>query len=87
MRYDPSNSLLAGMDLTVLRTRLTQMQEDYLDLVSGRKVMSANYSQGDGAKAVAYTKATLGELAMVIRQVQAQLGIVCKPRGAIRPVF
>lgn len=83
MRYDPSRSLLAGMDTTVLQQRLTQMQQDYLDISSGRKVRSAAYTQGDGSKTVTYTEATIGQLAMAIRQLQAQLGIISSPRRAI----
>ncbi|NIJ07229.1 hypothetical protein FHS31_000825 [Sphingomonas vulcanisoli] len=83
MRYNRSNSLLAGMDTSSLQTRLTQMQQDYLDLMSGRKVESASYTQGDGGKNVSYTRANSGELAMAIRQLQAQLGIICTPRRGI----
>jgi hypothetical protein len=82
-RFNPSSSLLAGMDDTVLRQRLQQMQQDYLDLSSGRKVQSASYTQGDGGKNVSYTQATIGQLVMAIRQLQAQLGIVDTPRRAI----
>ncbi|RUN77319.1 phage head-tail adapter protein [Sphingomonas sp. TF3] len=82
-RYDPSQSLLAGMDTAVLRQQLQLMQQDYLDLSAGRKLESASYAQGDGAKSVKYTIATIGQLAMAIRQLQAQLGIICSPRRAI----
>ena len=44
MRFNPAHSLLAGMDTGVLQARLNQMQSDYLDLSSGRKVQSANYA-------------------------------------------
>ena len=63
------------------------MQQDYLDLSSGRKVVSAAYTQGDGSKSVTFTKATLGQMAMMIRQMQAQLGIINTPRRPLRPVF
>ncbi|MGY2732379.1 hypothetical protein ACVWYO_000053 [Sphingomonas sp. UYP23] len=82
-RYDPSKSLLAGMDTTILRQRLAQMQQDYLDISSGRKVESAGYAQGDGSKTVKYTAANLDQLSTVIRQLQAQLGIIPSPRRAI----
>jgi len=85
--FDPSRSLLAGMDPTVLQARLVQMQNDYLDLSAGRKVESGSYAQGDGAKTVTYTRATLGQLAMAIRQLQAQLGIIASPRAPLRPMF
>lgn len=83
MRYDPSRSLLAGMDTGVLQARLQLMQQDYLDLQAGRKLISASYTQGDGAKSVVYDKTSLGQLAMAIRQLQAQLGVICSPRRAI----
>lgn len=82
-RFDPSRSLLAGMDTTVLEQQLKQMQQDYLDLSAGRKPMSASYAQGDGSKSVTYSAATIGQLAMAIRQLQAQLGIIPRPRSAI----
>lgn len=87
MGCSTGTGLLAGMDDSVLRARLQQMQLDYLDLSSGRKVMSASYTQGDGAKSVTYTRATIGELAMAIRMAQQQLGIIPRARRAIRPVF
>ena len=83
MRYDPSQSILAGMDTTVLQTRLAAMQQAYLDISTGAKGESYSYSQGDGSKSVTYTKANIGQLTMAIRQVQAQLGIICAPRRAI----
>ncbi|MGW8134151.1 gpW family head-tail joining protein [Sphingomonas zeae] len=87
MRFNRSTSLLAGMDDTVLRARLAQMQQDYLDLSAGRKLQSAAYAQGDGSKTVSYTQATLGNLTAAIRQLQAQLGIISTPRSALRPRF
>lgn len=86
-RYDPSRSLLAGMDDALLRQQLKQMQQDYLDLSSGRKVQSGTYTQGDGSKSVTYTMTTIGQLTIAIRQLQAQLGIVSAPRYAFRPRF
>ena len=87
MAYDPSTSILAGMDATALQATLAQMQQDYLDLSAGRKAESANYTQGDGGKSVTYTRANLGQLAIAIRQIQAQLGIVCRPRRALSVRF
>lgn len=87
MTFDPNCSLLAGLDPTVLQARLTQMQMDYLDLMSGRRLESASYAQGDGTRAVTYTKATIGDLAQAIRLLQSQLGIVSRGRRAFRPMF
>lgn len=87
MRFDPASSILAGMDTTVLQTRLAALQQGYLDLVSGAKGESFSYAQGDGARSVTYTKANLGDLIQAIKLLQAQLGIICQPRRAIEPRF
>lgn len=86
-RFDPSSSLLAGMDTTVLNARLTQMQNDYLDISAGRKVVSASYTQGDGGKNVTYDRTTLPQLAMAIRLLQQQLGIISQGRHALSVGF
>lgn len=85
--FDPSTSILAGMDDTVLRQRLAQMQQDYLDITSGRKVQTASYTQGDGGKNVTYSMANIGLLTAAIRQLQAQLGIINSPRRALSVNF
>lgn len=87
MRYDPSKTILAGMDASVLQTRLAQLQQAYLDLSSGAKGETYSYTQGDGAKSITYSRANIGQLTMAIRQIQAQLGIICAPRHALRPRF
>ncbi|WP_198351058.1 gpW family head-tail joining protein [Flavisphingomonas formosensis] len=87
MRYDPSRSILAGMDTAVLQARLQQMQRDYLDLMSGKKVISGSYTQGDGAKSVTYSMTNIGQLTLAIRQLQTQLGIISSPRRALSVGF
>lgn len=82
-RFDPTRSLLSGMDTGVLQARLAAMQTAYLDLSSGAKGESFSYTQGDGAKSVTYTRANLGQLAQAIQLLQQQLGIVDRPRRAI----
>lgn len=81
--FDPTTSILAGMDTGVLQTRLAQLQQAYLDISSGAKGESYSYTQGDGAKAVTYSKGNLGDLIQAIRLVQAQLGIIDRPRRSI----
>lgn len=83
MRFNPQTSVLAGMDTSVLQVRLAQMQQDYLDLMSGAKVVSASYTQGEGGKSVTYDRTNIAQLTMAIRQLQAQLGIICSPRRSI----
>ncbi|MCW5760353.1 MAG: hypothetical protein KIS90_11360 [Phenylobacterium sp.] len=81
--YDITTSVLAGMDEPVLRALLSSLQASLVELMSGSKVAKAAYTQGNGARSVEFTQADLGQLRMLIREVQAQLGIVPSPRRAI----
>lgn len=83
MRFDPSRSILAGYDPTALQAKLAEMQQAYLDLSTGAKGESYSYTQGDGAKSVTYTRADLAALTQAIRLVQAQLGLISRPRRAL----
>lgn len=56
-------------------------------LSTGGKGETFSYTQGDGAKSVTYTKADLGAISQLIRLLQAQLGIIERPRRAIHPSF
>ena len=87
MVYDPSKSILAGMDPTLLQGQLAKLQQAYLDLSSGTKGENFSYTQGDGAKSVTYSRANIGQLVIAIRQIQAQLGIIRTPRHAFRIRF
>lgn len=82
-RFDPSTSILAGMTSDQLAAALSAAQAAYLALVSGGKPVSVSYTQGDGSKSVTYSKAEIGSLSILIRQLQAQLGTICRPRRAI----
>ncbi|TCK43994.1 gpW protein [Paraburkholderia sp. BL8N3] len=86
-RFDPSTSLLAGMDTAVLQQALADAQKAYLALSSGAQGESYSYTQGEGTRSVTYTRANLAELAAAIQLMQAQLGIVCAPRRANRLTF
>lgn len=87
-RFNPNTSLLAGMDTTTLQQNLTEAQQAYINLSTGGQGETYSYTQGDGARAVTYTRANIGALVQLIKLLQAQLGIIDEPRGrAIRPVF
>ncbi len=85
--YNPNRSILAGRDQTQLQQDLAKLQQAYIDLSSGAKGESFSYTQGDGAKAVTYTRANLADLVAAIQLIQKQLGVVEHPRRALRPVF
>lgn len=82
--FDPATSILAGRSTVQLQADLAALQQAYLDLSSGAKGETYSYTQGDGAKAVTYTRANLADLVAAIRTVQAQLGIVLQPRRPAR---
>lgn len=86
-RFDPSRSLLAGMDQTALRQSLAQAQQIYIQLMSGAQGESYSYTQGDGTRSVTYTRANLADLSAAIQLMQAQLNIVDSPRRANRITF
>ncbi|MBO9647370.1 MAG: phage head-tail adapter protein [Variovorax sp.] len=83
MAFDPSRSLLAGRSTGQLQADLANAQQAYIDLMSGAKGESYSYTQGDGARSVTYTRANVADLASLIQLLQAQLGIVTRPRRPI----
>jgi len=82
MTFSPSNSIFAGMSTANLQAALSSAQAAYIQLSSGAKVVTASYTQGDGAKSVTYTAAQLPQLTALIQQLQMQLGIL--PNGSAR---
>jgi hypothetical protein len=87
MVFNPSRSLLAGMQTSALQTSLANAQQAYIDLSSGAKGESYSYTQGDGSKSVTYTRANIADLSALIQSLQAQLGIVARPRRAMKMRF
>lgn len=81
--FDPATSIFAGMSTPQLQAALTAAQTAYTTLLTGNKPVTVSYTQGDGAKSVTYGKAEIGSLTMLIRQLQAQLGVIPRPRRAI----
>jgi hypothetical protein len=82
MRFNPRTSIFAGMSTAALQAALTSAQQAYLELSTGAKAVSLAYGQGDGNKSVTYTAASIPNLTAMIKELQAQLGIV---RHARRP--
>ncbi len=67
--------LFAGMTQVQLQAALATAQAAYLQVASGNKVEVANYTQGDGAKSITYTRTNIGQLTALIAQLQAALGL------------
>lgn len=82
----PPTAMLTGVDPATLRLWLSQAQAAYAQLMSGAKVASASYAQGDGSKSVSYTPAQAPQLMAWIMQLQRALGVGgC--RRPLRPFF
>lgn len=82
--YNPSTSIFAGMSTAQLQAALGVAQQAYLDITSGAKAVTINYTQGDGSKSVTYQQTSVPNLIMLIKQLQAQLGIVRRGRRPVR---
>ncbi|WHU82988.1 gpW family head-tail joining protein [Pantoea agglomerans pv. betae] len=83
--FNPNSSLLAGaMTRAQLQEALTAAQQAYLELSTGSKGVSFSYTQGDGTRSVSYQQTDMGQLMALIQLLQAQLGIVKRPRKTLR---
>ena len=84
-------SILDGINVGALQTRLASMQQAYLDLMSGGKIEVASYAQGDGNKSVTYTRANIADLTQAILAVQSQIdqltGQCVNRRAPLTPRF
>ena len=84
-------SILDGVDIATLQTRLASLQQAYLDLSSGAKGENFSYTQGDGQKSIVYTRANLADMTQAILTLQTQIdqlsGICQNRRPPMRPFF
>jgi hypothetical protein len=83
----PGPSIFAGMTTLQMQQALTAAQKAYLELSTGSKGVTFSYTQGDGAKSVTYTQASLANLTVLIKQLQVELGILCRARRPMRFVY
>ncbi len=83
-QYNPATSIFAGMTTAQLQTALATAQTAYLALSTGAKAITLSYAQGDGSKSVTYNQASLGGLTMLIKQLQAQLGMTPRARRPMK---
>lgn len=82
--FDPTGSVLAGLSTEQLQANLAAAQAAYTALMTGKQVATASYAQGDGSQTVSYRATDVGNLTAFIRLLQAQLGLICRPRRPVR---
>ncbi|WP_249189606.1 MULTISPECIES: gpW family protein [Burkholderia cepacia complex] len=80
-------SIFAGMSQTALQQALSNAQNALIELQTGAKGVTFSYTQGDGTRAVTYQQTDIAALTALIRQLQQELGIVCRARRPIRFVY
>lgn len=85
--YNPRTSIFAGMPRAQLEAALMNAQQAYLELSTGAKAVTLSYAQGNGSKSVTYQQTSMSNLVGLIKQLQAQLGVVHRPRSPMRPVY
>jgi gpW len=79
--------LFYGMPVDQLQQMLADAQAALIALMLGQKGVSFSYTQGDGARSVTNTPASMAGLNAYIRQLQQALGIVCHARRPARFLF
>ncbi len=82
MRFDPSQTSLAGVPTATLQQWLSDAQATLHALNLGQRIVTGTY---DG-KSVTYTEADRAFLEAWIYLLQRQLGLV-RPRRALTPYF
>lgn len=83
-RYDTAESIFSGMTRAQKLQALANAQQALLDLMAGEKGVTFSYTQGDGTRSVTYQQTSMSDLRMLIRQLQADLSIISRPRRAAR---
>ncbi|MGI4849354.1 MAG: gpW family head-tail joining protein [Janthinobacterium lividum] len=86
--YDPLNSPLQVIPRDIVAQWLVVAVTAEQELVTGTKVVTAAYSQGDGSRTVSYSAADLKQLRARIAELSAFLGIGRPGRhGPMRVMF
>ena len=73
--YDPTTSDLALIPLATLQQWQVEAMLAVHQLSTGQKGESYSYTQGDGAKAITYTRANINDLRAWLAKLNAQLGL------------
>ena len=79
--------IFAGMSVLQRQQALQAAQQAYLDLSMGKKVVNVSYTQGDGGKSATFTAAEIGNLTMLIKQLQVSLGMMPRARRPMRFIY
>lgn len=85
--FNPNTSLLAGVDTVTLQGWLSDAQAALAKLSTGTQEVTIIVTGGGQHREVTYARPDMGALSNWIRMLQAQLGIITRPRRAIGVSF
>jgi hypothetical protein len=83
-RYDPLDSPLSILPLATVQQWLADALQAEQQLLTGAKVATVAYAQGDGSRSVTYTPAEIDRLRARIAELSTFLGIGSAKR--LRPM-
>lgn len=82
---------LDGISLADLQSQLTAAQTAYLQLMSGRRVVTLSYTQGSGSKSVTYQQSSAPNVLALIMSLQSAIakaqGQSTRVRAPMRAFF
>lgn len=87
MCFDPNTSVFDGLDTQTLQAALASAQTALIALNSGQQAVTVEVTGGGQHRSVTYQRANEAALVNLIRQLQAQLGIISSPRRGARIRF
>ena len=85
--FNPSTSLLAGVDTATLQGWLSDAQAALAKFSTGAQEVTIIVTGGGQHREVTFAKPDMGSLSNWIRMLQAQLGLITRPRSAISVRF
>jgi hypothetical protein len=85
--FNPSTSILAGLDAATLQTMLTNAQLALGKFATGQQEVTIIVTGGGQHREVTFARPDMGALTQWIKLLQAQLGIITQPRRAIPVSF
>jgi len=81
-----TTSLFAGMSNDVLGAALASAQTALIALQTGQSVAIVSLGSGEVTRSLTYRSTNIAGLAALIQSLQRQLGIVHRPRRAMRVI-
>lgn len=81
--FNPNASILAGVPTVTLQQWLLDAQTALAKLSTGTREMTIIVTGGGQHREVTYAKSDMGSLTQWIGLLQAQLGLINRPRRAI----